>query len=591
MGALILQDPKLRSKLRSSLVDRPSIERTMEGASTVTINVHDPDEDLLQSPILTRRPTLKLDELDFRFTKATSPGGDQLDLLFEDREVARMRGQEGPRKAFRDKLTRAEFVAQLFREADVPLFVPELHVTQPIESARQARAGLADKETRREPGLDGGSDVKVKGAGATPEQLKVIDRVLDVGMSLRANERVLVASVMTITQEATAKNLSYGDVSGYLGAFQQHSSWPGDARDIENAATNFFKRAPTFPGGAIAYERSHPDASLGEICQAIQRSAHPTLYSKWESEARKTVSEYLGGGASGSMDVTVEKRYAFEQGRNEDSWTCTGRLGEEVNFRRFVSTGLGYYVSEPYLLRSKVRMRVYDGARGIDRISFDYDMGKPVGEVRVTGRAREWAAPPGSVAFVRGKGPADGRYLVSTIRGVVGSSGVEIVLKRPTPPLPEPAPETEEKSISFGGKHASGGGAARSMIRWVESQLGTREGSAAQVRYASELGLSASLPWCSIFLGYGLKTQTKVPLPGNPAYSGAWLNWSGGKRVSLGEIKPGDFVVFDWGDGGITDHVAMYAGNGQVIGGNQSNAVTKVPLNRGAVVGVARPNY
>jgi cell wall-associated NlpC family hydrolase len=52
----------------------------------------------------------------------------------------------------------------------------------------------------------------------------------------------------------------------------------------------------------------------------------------------------------------------------------------------------------------------------------------------------------------------------------------------------------------------------------------------------------------------------------------------------------GDLVIFDWGDGGITDHVAIYAGKGQVIGGNQGNRVSKVPLSRPNIVGVVRPN-
>ena len=62
-------------------------------------------------------------------------------------------------------------------------------------------------------------------------------------------------------------------------------------------------------------------------------------------------------------------------------------------------------------------------------------------------------------------------------------------------------------------------------------------------------------------------------------------------RVSQGSAKPGDIVVFDWGDGGITDHVAIYIGHGQRIGGNESDQVSKSPVDWGASVGIRRPPY
>ena len=132
------------------------------------------------------------------------------------------------------------------------------------------------------------------------------------------------------------------------------------------------------------------------------------------------------------------------------------------------------------------------------------------------------------------------------------------------------------------------GSTASNLASWAKSQLGVQEGSKRQRYYASRLGLSASLPWCSIFVANGLKRQGKS-LPSNPAYSGAWLNWKGGRRVKTSQIRPGDLVIYDWGDGGITDHIAIYEGNGRVVGGNQSNAVTRAPAKLGQAVAVIRP--
>jgi hypothetical protein len=133
------------------------------------------------------------------------------------------------------------------------------------------------------------------------------------------------------------------------------------------------------------------------------------------------------------------------------------------------------------------------------------------------------------------------------------------------------------------------GGGGQGVLSWAQRQLGTKEGSKRQRYYASRLGLSASLPWCSIFVANALRANGVRNLPSNPAYSGAWMNWKGGKRVKTNQVRPGDLVIYDWGDGGITDHIAIYEGNGRVIGGNQSNAVTRAPAKLGRAVAVIRP--
>ena len=56
-------------------------------------------------------------------------------------------------------------------------------------------------------------------------------------------------------------------------------------------------------------------------------------------------------------------------------------------------------------------------------------------------------------------------------------------------------------------------------------------------------------------------------------------------------LKPGDFIIYDWGDGGITDHVAIYVGDNQIVQGNFGNRVSKDAFSRSNVVGYVRPNY
>jgi cell wall-associated NlpC family hydrolase len=132
----------------------------------------------------------------------------------------------------------------------------------------------------------------------------------------------------------------------------------------------------------------------------------------------------------------------------------------------------------------------------------------------------------------------------------------------------------------------------RKLVETADKYLGTNEGSNLQRRWANELGYSSYLPWCSIFVGQMLMEAYGWPrskLPGNPAYSGAWVSWSGGQRVNVSDRQPGDILVFDWGDGGLSDHVAIYAGGGQHVGGNQSDQVNRRSTPVGNIVSVIRP--
>ncbi len=134
-----------------------------------------------------------------------------------------------------------------------------------------------------------------------------------------------------------------------------------------------------------------------------------------------------------------------------------------------------------------------------------------------------------------------------------------------------------------------GGSGNSQLVKWAEKVIGTDEGSPRQSKWAAASGISPSTAWCSAFVAYGLRKQG-YSMPSAPAYSGAWLDWSGGKRVSAKNMKPGDIIVLDWGDGGITDHVGIYAGNGEYIAGNNSdNSVGRSSVPTGNIVGVVRP--
>jgi len=130
---------------------------------------------------------------------------------------------------------------------------------------------------------------------------------------------------------------------------------------------------------------------------------------------------------------------------------------------------------------------------------------------------------------------------------------------------------------------------ARGMVKWAESALGTPEGSAKQLRWASNEGLSGSQPWCANWVSNGL-ARRGIPLPPNPNFVPSFeTEWSGGHSIGtdLSKAKPGDLIAFSG------EHIGLYVGNGEMISGNFGNEVARSPVSAGPapVSAILRPNY
>jgi hypothetical protein len=134
---------------------------------------------------------------------------------------------------------------------------------------------------------------------------------------------------------------------------------------------------------------------------------------------------------------------------------------------------------------------------------------------------------------------------------------------------------------------------AKGMVKWAHALVGTQEGSRLQQKWAAQAGVSSSEPWCSEFIAAGLQRRG-LPQPENPAYSGTWLTWSGGKHIgtNITKAKPGDILVFG-SNPGSTSHVGLYVGSGKMISGNWSNevAAAKVSEESEPIAGIVRPKY
>jgi murein DD-endopeptidase MepM/ murein hydrolase activator NlpD len=161
--------------------------------------------------------------------------------------------------------------------------------------------GCGDGSAPALPVLDAGPRVASLDADQTGNARTIVQVASSLsvarGLDATGTRRAAVIGIMTAMQESTLRNLNYGDRDS-LGLFQQRAAWASAAeRTTPSAAATMF-----YTGGhggqrglfAIAGWQSMP---LWAAAQAVQVSAFPTAYAKWERTADAVVATLLGGGA------------------------------------------------------------------------------------------------------------------------------------------------------------------------------------------------------------------------------------------------------------------------------------------------------
>ncbi|WP_315093253.1 C40 family peptidase [uncultured Cellulomonas sp.] len=128
--------------------------------------------------------------------------------------------------------------------------------------------------------------------------------IVAVGQQLGVPTRGLLVALMTARQESGLRNLDYGDRDS-LGLFQQRPSmgWgtPEQVRDPSYAAAAFYG-GPTSPisNRGLLDVPAWEAMPLTVAAQAVQRSAFPDAYARWEAPARQWLAAIVGDSAAGS---------------------------------------------------------------------------------------------------------------------------------------------------------------------------------------------------------------------------------------------------------------------------------------------------
>ncbi len=138
---------------------------------------------------------------------------------------------------------------------------------------------------------------------------------------------------------------------------------------------------------------------------------------------------------------------------------------------------------------------------------------------------------------------------------------------------------------------------ARSQIGTKENPLGSNNVIYNTLYYGHPVS-GRAYPWCSAFISFLFRGRGLIDV--DSVYSGDFLEYgqAHGMEVNIAQVQPGDIVVFDYGDGGMTDHIGIVEKRlgpktFQTIEGNIHDQVARATRTLGdkCRMWFVRPNY
>jgi cell wall-associated NlpC family hydrolase len=156
----------------------------------------------------------------------------------------------------------------------------------------------------------------VQAAGLTAQQLANAQTIVAVGRQLNVPAYGWVIAVATALQESSLTNLTTGHLDS-LGLFQQRAAWGSDAARLDPAiAARMFYEGGNGGQKGLVQIKGFESMPLTDAAQAVQASALPGAYARWEPLAQQivanpavlsatcyTAADYTGDGTPGSNAV------------------------------------------------------------------------------------------------------------------------------------------------------------------------------------------------------------------------------------------------------------------------------------------------
>lgn len=128
-----------------------------------------------------------------------------------------------------------------------------------------------------------------------PAQIENVKTIIQVGKDNDIPRQGIKIALMTAQQESTLLNLDYGDRDS-LGLFQQRPSagWgsPEQIQDPVFAAKSFYGVNPEVSPNGLLQIQGWENMAPGDAAQAVQVSAFPDAYAKWDGMAEDLLNQY-----------------------------------------------------------------------------------------------------------------------------------------------------------------------------------------------------------------------------------------------------------------------------------------------------------
>jgi len=142
------------------------------------------------------------------------------------------------------------------------------------------------------------SVTKTNGTALSSEMAANARLIIQTGRRLGVPDRGIVVALAAAMQESGLRNLNYGDRDS-VGMFQQRPStgW-GTAAQLQNPAyaTELFYGGPSNPNAGrtrgLLDIRGWQSMTIAQAAQAVQISAYPDAYAKWEPSAWSWLAQY-----------------------------------------------------------------------------------------------------------------------------------------------------------------------------------------------------------------------------------------------------------------------------------------------------------
>ncbi|QIM22014.1 C40 family peptidase [Phycicoccus sp. HDW14] len=166
------------------------------------------------------------------------------------------------------------------------------------------------------------------------EQLANAQTIVAVGRKLGVPREGWVIAISTALQESGLRNLPFGDRDS-IGMFQQRDAWGSRAERLDpiQSTSMFFRGGRGGQRGLLSVP-GYLDLPVAQAAQAVQVSAFPDAYARWESIARQ-----LLGAPSISMASCVSAPEAEQDGKVID--VAMSQLGVPYSWGGGTLTGPG----------------------------------------------------------------------------------------------------------------------------------------------------------------------------------------------------------------------------------------------------------